>query len=320
MACLSDLTTTFHGGSETIKNGQNPNPNFLISYINISNPTSATLYDGTTEGQFKIIMVDKDALASQEAVYTLTLATSAANVTTTIKFFSSDSPTYTNGSTTDIAGGSGGNVTLIWTKKGWLIHSFYNCAVTPSRFGSSTGSTFLGNLYGTITGSATNPFVTNGINNFGPITSDTGAHVFKGGNITLGDTADDSLGCEIAVYLGPGDCFKRTRILASYSATGTITANDMMGGLIHTTQGATVGVVLTTPTANEIVSAIPNCKVGDSYDVFWYNTGANSVSISAGTNVTMRGPSSIGLGSAQIWEVFVTNATFGSEAVTIYKN
>lgn len=75
-----------------------------------------------------------------------------------------------------------------------------------------------------------------------------------------------------------------------------------------------------TPTAAQIVAAYPDCYVGFSFDVEIRNTAdaAETITLTAGTGVTISGTATIAQNNTKTFRFYVTNDTIGSEAVTAY--
>jgi hypothetical protein len=74
------------------------------------------------------------------------------------------------------------------------------------------------------------------------------------------------------------------------------------------------------PTAANIVGGIKDCKVGDSFEFIIRNTadGNEVITLTTNTGVTLSGVMTIGRGQARRFIAVVTNASSGSEAVSVY--
>ena len=110
---------------------------------------------------------------------------------------------------------------------------------------------------------------------------------------------------------------------ASYTGSQTYTTSDLLGSTI--VHDATGGVTATFPTAAQIVSAIPNCRVGDSFWCLIINGAAVSgtLTLAAGSgggfDANQGGGSRIiPFGSSKDVCVRVTNTSPGSQAYVIY--
>ncbi len=101
----------------------------------------------------------------------------------------------------------------------------------------------------------------------------------------------------------------------------TLTAAQFVNA-IYQTSGQTSAVGVTTPTAAQIVAALPNAQVGSKFEFVLINgnTSSGAVTITGGTNVTITYPngSTVAVTKSQIFRGVVTNATAGAEAVTLY--
>lgn len=100
----------------------------------------------------------------------------------------------------------------------------------------------------------------------------------------------------------------------------TLTVAQMLGYFIvfDTSSGARN---LTTPTAAALVAAIMGCQVGTSFRFLVKNTsaGAGTITLVAGTGITLTPASpTVAFGNAREFLAVVTNATYGSEAITIF--
>lgn len=97
----------------------------------------------------------------------------------------------------------------------------------------------------------------------------------------------------------------------------TYTAAELVGGLIlRDPAGANRSDV--TPTATAIVAAIPGAIVGSSFEFVIRNTAdaAETITVTAGTDVTLSGTMTIAQNNSKRFKAVVTNV--GAPAVTIY--
>lgn len=100
------------------------------------------------------------------------------------------------------------------------------------------------------------------------------------------------------------------------TAPGTLGVAAFINGLYSQT-GTPGAVNLTTPTAAAIVAAIKNCQVGDAFDFQILNNGDATITVVAGSGVTLVGTTAVPTVKGQIYKGIVTVATVGSEAVTL---
>lgn len=117
-----------------------------------------------------------------------------------------------------------------------------------------------------------------------------------------------------------------TSTQAAYNAVTTagpftLTAAQFVNA-IYQTSGQTAAVTVNTPTAAAIVAALPNCQVGSKFEftLINLNTTSGAVTVTGGTGVTvtLANGTTVPVTKTQIFRGVVTNATAGSEAVTLY--
>ena len=105
------------------------------------------------------------------------------------------------------------------------------------------------------------------------------------------------------------------------AATATLTARQMLGGLILQ-EGNAGGTTTTTATAAELVAAFNGVAVNSSALMVIRNTGTDGtddITTAAGTGVTLSpGACVIEENLTGIFLLVFTNVTPGSEAVTMY--
>lgn len=108
---------------------------------------------------------------------------------------------------------------------------------------------------------------------------------------------------------------KRTQVAAT--DTATLTTAQMLAGIIDDT--ATAAATLTSPTAAQMVAAVPNCKVGSSF-FFVINAKAatHTITFAGGTGVTTDGTLTAATGTIRLYLFAFTNVTPGSEAAICY--
>jgi hypothetical protein len=86
--------------------------------------------------------------------------------------------------------------------------------------------------------------------------------------------------------------------------TGTSwTAADIAGAsyVVLATSGATA---LTTPTAAQIIAAVPGWEIGDSYRLRVYNTNGGTLTLTGGTGVTITGTATI---ATAVWREYIVS-------------
>jgi len=105
----------------------------------------------------------------------------------------------------------------------------------------------------------------------------------------------------------------------SSAAAVTYTADQLLGGLIlRDPNGAARSDV--TPTAALLRAALPNVQAGTGFEFTIRNTAdaAETITVTAGTGVTLSGTMTIAQNNTKTFLVVFTNTTSGSDAVTIY--
>jgi len=130
----------------------------------------------------------------------------------------------------------------------------------------------------------------------GPLRSENGIVNLGGLNLTLGSPTT----------------------IATASAVTYTTDQFKTGFILRDPNGLARADV--TPTAAQIVAAYPDCNVGFSFDVHIRNTAdaAETITLTAGTGVTISGTATIAQNNAKTFRCVVTNITIGSQAVTAY--
>jgi hypothetical protein len=115
--------------------------------------------------------------------------------------------------------------------------------------------------------------------------------------------------------------FRPTLTATTITTAGAATyiASEVLGGLLlRDPNGA--GRSDVTPTAALLVAAIPCAAVGDAFEFDIRNTAdaAETITVTAGTGVTLSGTMTIAQNNTKRFRLVVTNATSAAEAVTIY--
>lgn len=135
---------------------------------------------------------------------------------------------------------------------------------------------------------------------------DTDGHnvrLWRGGNLGLGGRIVE----------------KFTEVVEATAGVVTYTVSQFLDGLIlRDPNGA--GRSDVSPTAAALVAAIYQPAVGDAFTVIIRNTAdaAETITLTAGTGVTIDGTATIAQNNTKIFLVRFDNVTSGSEAVTIY--
>ena len=127
----------------------------------------------------------------------------------------------------------------------------------------------------------------------------------------LGYAYHEPLGTSAGTAIG-------TRSEATQTTTASLTAAQVLGGMINSAPAG--AVTLTTPTAALLVAGIPGAAVGDSFDVTIENTsgGANTITLAGGTGCTFRGGTSVAQDKSALLRFLLTNVGNGTEAYTVH--
>ena len=147
------------------------------------------------------------------------------------------------------------------------------------------------------------------------ITMDTSDNVTIGNNLSAGGTLKST-----GQFL-PG-AFNSDFVTVTTDDTAganTWSAAEFIGGLLlRDPNGDNRSDV--TPTAAQLVAAISNCKVGTAFRVIIRNTAnaAETITVTAGTDVTLSGTMTIGQNNTKEFLCVITNVTSSSEAATLY--
>lgn len=204
----------------------------------------------------------------------------------------------------------------------------FNCNDSSAiALGSSQDFTIEHNGTNTIGTSATGDFIIDNTNTTGMtimrLGSNTGATNFEVRNDS--DAAVFSVS-GVGTLTNLGQVVGRSRVVEAIDPTTISTASnvtysaaDLFSGVIlRDPNGAARSD--TTPTAANIVSAVSNASANSSFGFTIVNTAdaAETITLSAGTGVTLSGTMTVEQNERRSFLVVVTNATASSEAVTIY--
>jgi hypothetical protein len=107
------------------------------------------------------------------------------------------------------------------------------------------------------------------------------------------------------------------RTEATQSTAATLTAAQLLGGMINSAPAG--AITLTLPTAANLVAGVKGAQVGDSFDVTLENTsgGANTITLAAG-GATLRGGTAVAQNKSALLRVLITNVGSGTEAYTVH--
>jgi hypothetical protein len=98
--------------------------------------------------------------------------------------------------------------------------------------------------------------------------------------------------------------------------TATLTAAQVLSGILNGVP--TAAAAYTTPTATEILAAIPDAFVGMTFDLVVNNNsgGANTITMTGGTGVTVDGTATVAQNVSRLFRCRVDNV--GTPGITMY--
>ncbi len=201
-----------------------------------------------------------------------------------------DVPSFTGGTLTDALACEGGIYTIATDGTPVIGKDVYFNSSTSKLTATSVGNVHFGVCVA------------------GPTGDLAGASPASDGDLCDAHHAPNSLGANTQ----PG-----TRSEATQSTTATLTAAQLLGGMINSAPAG--AITLTLPTAANMVAGIKGAQVGDSFDVTIENTsgGANTITLAAG-GATLRGGTSVAQNKAALLRILITNVTASSEAYTVH--
>lgn len=97
----------------------------------------------------------------------------------------------------------------------------------------------------------------------------------------------------------------------------TLTTARFMNGIVRLGGTPADAFNVTTPTAAAIVAATVNAQAGSWSELIIQNVSGKTATVVAGTDVTLVGTTAVADSETQIYKAIITNATAGSEAVTL---
>lgn len=101
---------------------------------------------------------------------------------------------------------------------------------------------------------------------------------------------------------------------ATVGAT-TLTAAQLLGGILYRT-GPVAGYVDTTPTATQIIAAMDNPQIGDSFIFIHVNGVAFACTFTAGTGITLAGTVNNAASKVRMYLCTVTNVATPAVLIT----
>lgn len=96
-----------------------------------------------------------------------------------------------------------------------------------------------------------------------------------------------------------------------------VTTSDVLSGIIN---HSALGSTLTLPDADDLVAAIPRCKVGTTIPLLLANTGGGTVTIAQGSGGTLVGAATTTATTVHtLYWIRITNITSGAQAYVTYR-
>jgi len=126
---------------------------------------------------------------------------------------------------------------------------------------------------------------------------------------------------------GSGDCqvIKYQPTPDAVNATVTMSAANLMSGIITSTTAAAVTATLPTVVAlaayinaANVARSSSLLQVGSSFDFFVITTGANALTVATATGWTLVGDVVVAAGTSSHFRVRFTGVTVGAETATLY--
>jgi hypothetical protein len=126
---------------------------------------------------------------------------------------------------------------------------------------------------------------------------------------------------KLMIVAGVDGTYTSTVSTITTAGAATLTTAQMLGGIILR-DPAGAGRTDTTPTAAQLVAAIPGVKNGTTFRLMYRNTAdaAETITIAGGTGVTISGTATIAQNNSKSFLVRIDEVTSGSEAVTVYSS
>lgn len=157
----------------------------------------------------------------------------------------------------------------------------------------------------------------------GKAQNSSGAPAYTRGMVVDPAGSEDDL-CSVLLtpsFPAINDAVARVTTVTTKNTAGVVTyaAAELIGGMIlRDPAGANRDDV--SPDAADIVAGIPGCIVGSSFEFTVRNTAdaAETITMTAGTGVTLSGTMTIAQNNSKRFLAVVTNIGSGTEAVTIY--
>lgn len=259
--------------------------------------------DGVTTGGFQEVLIGEQA--------GLNITTGPNNV----MIGSSAGKQTTTGGSNVMVGRAAGNDNTLGGFNTWVGHA--------AGFDYTTGdsNTFVGNQAGNAAIGGT-PARTGSDNvAIGELCGATGAALNN--TICIGNLATTAI--DATTKIGQGQ--DAATISGKLFSDNVRSTQTNAAGITYTVAEFLQGVILrsgpagafsdTTPTAADIVAAIPGCETFTGFNIYVRNAGGGLLTLLAGAGVTLSAATTIAAGNTRMYHVQVTNTTAGAEAVTV---
>jgi len=145
----------------------------------------------------------------------------------------------------------------------------------------------------------------------------------KNNAMALGANATTKLANSAKIGSGHGDTnlsgrlyYKNPQGSDNTAGSSTISIGNFMSA-VFTRTGPAGPFNDTTPTAAAIVAAIPGCEAGSGYDWYYRNTSGSTMTLVAGSGVTLSGTTTVATNQCRLYKIIATNVGAGTEAVTV---
>ena len=140
-------------------------------------------------------------------------------------------------------------------------------------------------------------------------------------NVTGAVTASTNVIATGKITAVGGRSFQKFTV-STLNSTGTISAANLVGGLITSTSAQAVAATL--PAAADVLALVPGAIVGTSFDFLICNAaGANTVTVTASATITnvlaVAGDMAVAAAANVRYRLIFTNIGSGTEAAVIYK-
>lgn len=126
------------------------------------------------------------------------------------------------------------------------------------------------------------------------------------------------IGTGVSTFVTPGRVFSYHSSTSDGTAAGiTYSTTFFVQSTVFTRSGPLAPFNDTTPTAAAIVAAMPGAEANTGYTLSVRNTSGFTLTLLAGSGVTLGGNTTIAAGQCRVYQIYATNVALGSEAVLV---